>query len=395
MTRRVLSWLCVTFMPLLASLASAQPAADRVTFWTSSSTQSGDDALIWKSGTNRLGINASNPTAVLQAMYDANSALVELGGQTRETLPRTLAVADGSLTLPTSSVNPTLVAERVDSTDDPGSYIPFEFAIKKVSGAGYLYAVHSYVEVDSPTLNDAVAVTGSIVMTPSNTPTGGQTGFGMWSRAERLVTNTRVASAEFDCFNSAASDAPAPFAGDTSNITLGLQLVGAGNAKNTMALEVAANSGAEWQGGIVFDPGSITSSGYAVHLGKLGSAVTPILVSNNAFVKGRNATDTADIQLVGVATDNSVRLGNDDVRAGTSILLSPSGSKVVGIGTVSPAGDAALEVNGGTTRGLRITPRSTTGPPVGGTWSKGTLVVDSAGVLYIRLASSWQKVGGQ
>lgn len=83
---------------------------------------------------------------------------------------------------------------------------------------------------------------------------------------------------------------------------------------------------------------------------------------------------------------------------GANLLLSPGspfGTKTVAVGTTGPAADAAFEVNGGTAKGLRITPRSTSGPPVGGTWSKGTLVVDSTGVLYIRLASSWQKVGAQ
>lgn len=301
--------LTITCSLFVGSLAFAQPAADRVTFWTSSSTQSGDDALIWKSSTNRLGINASNPTAVLQAMYDSNSALVELGGQTRETLARAFAVADGSVNFPAAVVNPTFVVERIDATDDPGAYIPFEFGVKKQSGAGFLYALHSYVEVDSPTLTDSVATTGSIVMAPTSTPLITQTGFGMWARAERTVTGTRIASAEFDCFNSSGVDAPAPFAGDTKNITLGLQIVGGAdnpassglNAKNTMALLISAalddqgqHPGA-WWGGIVFDVGSIANFGYGIDFRKIGVNATPIRLGNNTYMQARNAADSSDI----------------------------------------------------------------------------------------------------
>ncbi|MEX0879674.1 MAG: hypothetical protein WD451_08080, partial [Thermoanaerobaculia bacterium] len=298
---------------------------------------------------------------------------------------------------PISTVNPTFVVQRVDATSDAGAYIPFEFAVEKPSGTGFMYALHSYVHVTSPTLTDAVATTGSIVMEPTSTPGATQTGFGMWGRAERYATGTRIASVEFDCINSSGSDAPAPFAGDVNNITLGVQIVGAGNAKNSMALEIAAVGG-QWWSGIVFDPGSIANFGYAIDLSKVGVSATPIRLGNNTYMQARNAADTADIKLLGLGGDNTLRLGADDILVGTNFLISPGapfGTKNVAIGTTAPTADSALEVNGGTTKGLRLTPRTTAGAPVGGTWSKGTLVVDSNGVLWIRLAASWQKVGAQ
>jgi cyclophilin family peptidyl-prolyl cis-trans isomerase len=71
-----------------------------------------------------------------------------------------------------------------------------------------------------------------------------------------------------------------------------------------------------------------------------------------------------------------------------------------GIG-VAPAGNAALDINGGDTRGLRLRVRTTAGPPTTGTWSKGTMILDKDGNLYICIADSpigtpagtWKKVG--
>jgi hypothetical protein len=67
-----------------------------------------------------------------------------------------------------------------------------------------------------------------------------------------------------------------------------------------------------------------------------------------------------------------------------------------GIG-VAPAGNAVIDVNGGDTRGLRLRARSTHGSPATGTWSKGTLILDSAGDLFICTApgspGTWKKVG--
>lgn len=68
----------------------------------------------------------------------------------------------------------------------------------------------------------------------------------------------------------------------------------------------------------------------------------------------------------------------------------------VGVNTV-PSADAALDVNGGNTKGLRIRPRTTTLAPTSGTWSKGTIIVDSNYDLYICTADgtpgTWKKVG--
>jgi hypothetical protein len=62
-------------------------------------------------------------------------------------------------------------------------------------------------------------------------------------------------------------------------------------------------------------------------------------------------------------------------------------------------GVASLRTNGGFsigTRGLQISPRSVPGPPTTGSWSSGTIIVDSAGAVYVSIASGdpgvWQRL---
>ncbi len=68
----------------------------------------------------------------------------------------------------------------------------------------------------------------------------------------------------------------------------------------------------------------------------------------------------------------------------------------VGLGT-SASPDGLLDVNGGDTRGLRLRARSVPGAPATGTWSKGTMILDSTGILYVCTTAGtpgvWKKVG--
>ena len=92
----------------------------------------------------------------------------------------------------------------------------------------------------------------------------------------------------------------------------------------------------------------------------------------------------------------------------SSVVVPPTAAQVYGgnvltqiagrVGVnILPSADAALDINGGDTKGLRIRPRTVTGSPTTGTWSKGTLIVDSAGNLFVCTADgtpgTWKKVG--
>ena len=67
-----------------------------------------------------------------------------------------------------------------------------------------------------------------------------------------------------------------------------------------------------------------------------------------------------------------------------------------GVG-VTPSGDAAVDINGGNVRGLRLRPRTARGAPATGAWNNGTIILDSIGDLYICTVAgtpgTWKKVG--
>jgi len=67
------------------------------------------------------------------------------------------------------------------------------------------------------------------------------------------------------------------------------------------------------------------------------------------------------------------------------------------MGALQKTMSAALDVNGGDTRGLLLRTRSSLGAPTTGTWSKGTMILDSAADLFICTApgtpGTWIKVG--
>ena len=91
---------------------------------------------------------------------------------------------------------------------------------------------------------------------------------------------------------------------------------------------------------------------------------------------------TVAIKSTGVATFSSVSdMGTDAVQGQTvnNTLVESVGA--LGIGN-KPAVDAALDINGGDTKGLHIRPRTVNGSPTTGYWNKGTLIVDLQGALW-------------
>ena len=115
------------------------------------------------------------------------------------------------------------------------------------------------------------------------------------------------------------------------------------------------------------------------------------------FAVGASATSVKGLAVRGKSgqTGNLQEWQNG---AGAALtVVSPNGS--LAVGSAAPVADAALDLNGGNDKGLRVRPRSTPGAPNNGTWSAGTMIVDSTGKLYICTDSgtpgTWQKIGSQ
>ncbi len=107
------------------------------------------------------------------------------------------------------------------------------------------------------------------------------------------------------------------------------------------------------------------------------------------------AVESTGVSVVSLSTASTVVAPPPlaDTFAG-SVLTQINGR--VGVNT-TPAVDAALDIDGGDSKGLRIRPRTTAGAPTTGAWSKGTLIVDSTGTLHVCTLDgspgTWKKVG--
>jgi len=114
--------------------------------------------------------------------------------------------------------------------------------------------------------------------------------------------------------------------------------------------------------------------------------------SGNA-VTARIATKTLGLQtfVYSAATAGAVAPAQTVVANAVDEVIGNAGMGV------APAADAAIDVNGGDTRGLRLRPRSTPGAPTAGPWAKGTLILNSAADLFIctrpGTPGTWKKVG--
>ena len=400
-------------------------APGQVTFWTGNTTVSGDASFVWDPGTRRLlvrsGPIAPETSAAMHVQSEPSAALFAEGNQLGQgSNARALAVADGALGAPVAAAgSPTLVVQRVDASEGP--LIPFQFTVRRTAaGGGDLYALHSHATSESENAGDVVGLTGFAYMTGEGPPpTGFRGGFGVWGAANRTRTGSRLAGAEFNVNNSSGTDAADPrlppcVAADCDpryhDLTYGVIVAGLGNAKNSAGVVIGAHAAAaRFKTGIQVTD-AVADGGIGVDLADMAPAAKPLRIRNSTFVYSTTndpARFPADLRVIGVAGfDNSLRILNDDIiimppdeqggQGGRRVLLSPGGAAngPVGVGTVTPALDATLEVDGGQTKGLRLVPRNSPAPPATPN-SVGTLAVTSQGVLYIMTPTGWVKVGAQ
>jgi len=105
--------------------------------------------------------------------------------------------------------------------------------------------------------------------------------------------------------------------------------------------------------------------------------------------------ESTGVSVVSLTTASATVTPPTAAQVFTGSVLTQIGGRV-GVNIV-PSSDAALDINGGDTKGLRLRPRSVAGSPTTGTWNKGTLIVDSTGALWVCTAlgtpGTWKKVG--
>jgi hypothetical protein len=130
--------------------------------------------------TNAQSNIGGNKTFTAVTQLGAGTNYNEAASASQGATAQAVKIAIGSAGTP-NAVNTPVIAVQKQSTVDlssSGSEIPFLFAVRKQSGGGNLYALHSTIRQESATLTDSVALTGNgfidpvgyVLSAPSATP---------------------------------------------------------------------------------------------------------------------------------------------------------------------------------------------------------------------------------
>ena len=389
------------------STVTGSGTSGQVTFWTGTSTVSGDSAMTWDNTNKRLNLGASTSGV---ATFNVGSDLSDILGLSINS-PVKIGVSHGTSGSPVDTASPSLSMVRYDHTTGTGTLAPYFFGTVKKDGGtkAAIYNLYGYISSDdtTETNKDIVGLVGFSVAN------SGSTSRPIAIYGESTLYNQHTGQvgtgAELDVVNLSGSDAPVITNSLPAGTTIALDLVGKGS-KNSAGIHFQSFDGqtSAFRVGINFSSNVIASTGYGIDFHYAGTSMAaPIRFANGTLLvwqkNGGTGGSSDDLPTIGVQTDDSLRIKSDVGTVFTDI------ASTVGYLTVSPngvlAGDgnisagAILDVNGGDTKGLRIRSRSTTGAPSSGSWNRGTLIVDSGGVLYICTANgtpgTWQKVGAQ
>lgn len=261
-------------------------------------------------------------------------------------------VASGSAASPNASTVPVISIQKQDSAS--GASGTFIFTLRKQSGSGNAYSVYSFLRQESPDVNDAVAITGSIYVATTSTPVSGQTNFAGNFRAERAVLGARLSGAEFTLVNSTDTDAST--VDSSTNALFGLNIAGYGfktdgvtdptvSAHSTAAILIQtgnANTKGGFFKGIQFGANSIIN--YGIDFNALGTLpIAPLRMANDTYLAWRTAADNIDLFPFGVDSGNSTRVrGNSATNA---IVFSDSTNSI---------NYAAIDVTNGITTAIAV-----------------------------------------
>lgn len=323
----------------------------------------------WKISSNRysgllLDINTTAPAAKAQFQYATTDTLFAEGsaGGQDATLPRVLAMADGSVGTPVASPGFTEVHQRIDGSTGTPNIAPYLYETKKTAGSGNLYnfiALAKFENGDTTVSSDVVGLLAAASTNPGAVPAAARTSYAFWGQSTRNWTGTRSVGMELDIWNSAGADAywSANVANDPAasvNSTIGLAINAAGGNKNSVAVTFQAPVDSQWQTAIHFPPASIGT--YAIDAGSLVSPQVPLRIADASAIVARDAGDTGDYSLIRAKGATNVAVGSlaaPGITTGTAntgvgnqaLLATTTSSNNTGIGSNALAGNIGGQSN--------------------------------------------------
>ena len=274
----------------------ATAVTDTYVLYSDSGLYTGDADLLWDKTNNILQIGAGT----LQN--------IEAGGLA-ENVTNRLSIIHGATATPTTNNSPTINSQRYDSSTSAGSMASNYFATKVVGGTSVARTtLYGYIESGTTTGLGGyiVGVTGQARVKANSDIQA----FGLYGEGVLETTAGMAMGVELDCFNLSGTDAPAVTTSRGAGNTFGAQIVGNGTKKNSAGIAIISTGDSatcQFKTGIVFLPASYGSYGIDF-LGMGAASATPIRLANNTAIAGRNAANNADINIIGLGTDNIVQL---------------------------------------------------------------------------------------
>jgi hypothetical protein len=307
---------------------SGSGANGQATFWTGTTSFAGSNNFLWDNTNNRLRVrNGTDTTAALQsfngstdvAFNDANNA--NLGANARA-----FSVADGFIGGAVSSGNPTVSWTRADATNQTTAIPAFLINVNRSGTAGGDIYGLSISAVTSAGGSGNTAALNLVSQANSGTASG-QINYALQAKAiSTTVNQSRPIAGIFTVTNGTGSDniAGVPSSSTSHN---GLVIQTGNNSNKSQAgiyLTSPGGNGAFqtglWLGansvnttGIMFEANSVASGGVGIDLIGLTnlSNTVPIRLANQAFIQAQNQAGTANLNVIGVSTINSLYLVND------------------------------------------------------------------------------------
>jgi hypothetical protein len=170
--------------------------------------------------------------------------------------------------------------------------------------------------------NDIVGVAGMAKALAG----GDAMAFGLYGEGVLYTTSGYAMGAELQVNNLSGSDAPAITTTRPAGSTIAAQIVAAGTKKNSAGIAIISTGDSatcQFITGIVFLPASFGSYGIDF-LGMGAASPNPIRLANNTTIVARNAAGNANVNLIGLGSDNIVYLNGMAFNQAVATVSSPT-----------------------------------------------------------------------